>query len=349
MDVVLELTDTFITDYVFAWLLPKRPTPYDFPATGANATASAQTFSTWSYKPATKFIGFEPSQHAYMSALDRDHPLRQFITLFLITWIFGLAVYFIVAALSYQFIFDKRTFNHPRFIKNQVRLEMISANKALPVMALITAPIFLAEVNGYGKLYDTTEEGPGLWYNYFQFPLFLVFTDFCIYWAHRWLHLPSVYKYLHKPHHKWIMPTPFASHAFHPLDGYVQSLPYHIFPFIFPLQKMAYVALFIFVNLWAVMIHDGEYMTNNPFINGAACHSLHHSRFEVNYGQFFTAFDRMGGTYRMPEAWMFKREENMSQKRWNSEAKKFDELVKEVEGGDDRTYDEAKAGSKKTQ
>lgn len=369
MDVVLELTDTFITDYVFAWLLPKRPAPYDFPATGANATASAQAFSTWSYKPATKFIGFEPSQHAYMSALDRDHPLRQFITLFLITWyvihspapsensvtlanhtlyrIFGLAVYFIVAALSYQFIFDKRTFNHPRFIKNQVRLEMISANKALPVMALITAPIFLAEVNGYGKLYDTTEEGPGLWYNYFQFPLFLVFTDFCIYWAHRWLHLPSVYKYLHKPHHKWIMPTPFASHAFHPLDGYVQSLPYHIFPFIFPLQKMAYVALFIFVNLWAVMIHDGEYMTNNPFINGAACHSLHHSRFEVNYGQFFTAFDRLGGTYRMPEAWMFKREENMSQKRWNSEAKKFDELVKEVEGGDDRTYDEA--GSKKTQ
>ncbi|KAK7429530.1 c-5 sterol desaturase [Neonectria magnoliae] len=347
MDVVLELTDTFIADYVYAFLFPKRPAPYDFPA-GINATASAQTFSTWSYKPATKFISVEPSQNAYLSSLDRDHPLRQFITLYLITWIFGLAVYFIVATLSFQFIFDKRTFNHPRFIKNQVRLEMIQANKALPVMAVITAPIFLLEVRGYGKLYDTTDEGPGLWYNYFQFPLFLVFTDFCIYWAHRWLHTRLVYKYLHKPHHKWIMPTPFASHAFHPFDGYVQSLPYHIFPFIFPLQKMAYVALFIFVNLWAVMIHDGEYLTNNPIVNGAACHSLHHSRFEVNYGQFFTAFDRLGGTYRMPEAWMFQRDDNFSQKRWKAEAKKVDELVNEIEGADERIYNDGKADTKKT-
>lgn len=223
---------------------------------------------------------------------------------------------------------------------------MISANQAMPVMAVITAPLFLLEVRGYGKLYDTTEEGPGYWYNYVQFPLFLVFTDFCIYWVHRWLHHPLVYKHLHKAHHKWIMPTPFASHAFHPLDGFAQSIAYHVFPFIFPLQKMAYVALFVFVNLWSVMIHDGEYLTNNPVINGAACHSLHHSRFEVNYGQFFTAFDRIGGTYRMPEAWMFESTKKMSQKQWNKEIETVDKLVKEVEGSDDRTYEPD--GEKKT-
>jgi sterol desaturase/sphingolipid hydroxylase (fatty acid hydroxylase superfamily) len=33
---------------------------------------------------------------------------------------------------------------------------------------------------------------------------FLLFTDYCIYWIHRWLHLPMFYKYIHKPHHKWI-------------------------------------------------------------------------------------------------------------------------------------------------
>ncbi|KAJ3502712.1 hypothetical protein NM208_g16666 [Fusarium decemcellulare] len=348
MDVVLEVVDTFIADYAYAYFYPRRPAPYDFPAasnstsTSTSTDSSAQAFSTWTYTPATKFITLEPPEAAYLSAWDRDNPLRQALTL-----IFGLAVYFIVATLSYIFIFDKRTFNHPRFIKNQVRLEMIQANKAMPVMALITAPLFLLEVRGYGKLYDTTEEGPGIWYDFCQFPLFLLFTDFCIYWAHRWLHLPMVYKYLHKPHHKWIMPTPFASHAFHPLDGFTQSLPYHIFPFIFPLQKMAYVALFVFVNLWSVMIHDGEYLTNNPVINGAACHSLHHSRFEVNYGQFFTAFDRMGGTYRMPEQWMFERDMKMSENQWRKEVQKVDELIEEIEGDDIRTY--GPPDTKKTQ
>ncbi|KAM0428233.1 hypothetical protein ACHAPT_007134 [Fusarium lateritium] len=348
MDVVLEVVDTFIADYGYAYFHPKQPTPYDFPASSNSTDSSAQAaFSTWTYKPATQFITLEPPQAAYMSAWDRDNPLRQALTLYLITWIFGLAVYFIVATLSYIFIFDKRTFNHPRFIKHQVRLEIIQANKAMPVMALITAPLFLLEVRGYGKLYDTTEQGPGLWYDFFQFPLFLLFTDFCIYWAHRWLHHPWVYKHLHKAHHKWIMPTPFASHAFHPLDGFTQSLPYHIFPFIFPLQKMAYVALFVFVNLWSVMIHDGEYLTNNPVVNGAACHSLHHSRFEVNYGQFFTAFDRLGGTYRMPEQWMFERDMKMSENKWKTEVERVDELIEEIEGDDNRTY--GPSDTKKTQ
>lgn len=33
---------------------------------------------------------------------------------------------------------------------------------------------------------------------------FLLFTDYCIYWVHRWLHIPILYKTFHKPHHKWI-------------------------------------------------------------------------------------------------------------------------------------------------
>ncbi|KOS16667.1 putative C-5 sterol desaturase [Escovopsis weberi] len=337
MDIVLELTDTFIADHAYAWLFPARPAPYDFP-NAPSANASAATFSTWTYKPATSYIHVEPYQAAYMSSLSRDNIYRQAATLFLITWIFGLIVYFLFATLSYVFIFDKRTMDHPKFLKNQIRLEMIQANRAMPFMALLTMPLFLLEVQGFGKLYDRTEDGPGLWYNFLQFPLFLVFTDGWIYLIHRYLHHPLVYKRLHKPHHKWIMPTPFASHAFHPVDGFAQSIPYHVFPFIFPLQKMAYVVLFVFINFWTILIHDGEYLTNNPVVNGAACHSLHHSRFEVNYGQFFTTFDRLGGTYKMPEAWMFERDLKMSTKKWKDESKAVDSTVKEIEGDDDRTY-----------
>lgn len=109
---------------------------------------------------------------------------------------------------------------------------------------------------------------------------FLLFTDYCIYWVHRWLHIPILYKTFHKPHHKWIsecsdlkesarsvsadsslsfffipqVPTPFASHAFHPVDGYLQSVPYHLFIFIFPLHRLLYLALFVAVNFWSIFV-----------------------------------------------------------------------------------------------
>ena len=168
--------------------------------------------------------------------------------------LFGLVVYFICSSLSYVFIFDHATFTHPKYLKNQVRLEIRQAMISMPLMAIFTAPLFLAEVRGYGKFYDAPSDAPFALYNYLQFPLFIVFTDLCIYWIHRGLHHPKIYKTLHKPHHRWIMPTPYASHAFHPMDGFAQSVPYHLFPFIFPLQKFAYVALFVFINIWTIFI-----------------------------------------------------------------------------------------------
>ena len=165
-----------------------------------------------------------------------------------------MVVYFIFASLSYIFVFDHATFTHPKYLKHQIRLEMRQTMLSLPCMAIFTTPIFLAEVRGYGKLYDGPSEAPFPLYNFLQFPFFIAFTDFSIYWIHRGLHHPLVYRTFHKPHHKWIMPTPYASHAFHPADGFAQSIPYHVFPFMFPLQKFAYVILFVFINVWTIMI-----------------------------------------------------------------------------------------------
>ena len=247
-------------------------------------------------------------------------------------------LYFIFATASYYLVFDHATFNHPKYLKNQVSLEIRQSLASIPGMALLTAPCFWLEVRGYSKMYDTTADGPGLWYNYFQFPLFLMFTDCGIYYIHRGLHHPRIYKHMHKAHHKWIMPTPFAAIAFHPVDGFAQSLPYHLFPLIFPLQKWAYVLLFTFIQIWTIMIHDGEYVANNPVINGAACHSIHHSAFSYNYGQFTTLWDRLGGSYRKPDPELFEKEKKMSRELWAKHSEETDQIIKNVEGDDDRSY-----------
>jgi Delta7-sterol 5-desaturase len=260
---------------------------------------------------------------------------------------FGALIYFFFATLSYIFVFDKTTFNHPKYLKNQMRLEIHQALTSIPVMGLLTVPFFLAEVRGNSFMYDSASN-PGFHHpvfdifgsawNWLQFPVFLMFTDFGVYWIHRGLHSKLLYKHLHKPHHKWIMPTPYASIAFHPLDGYAQSVPYHLFPFIFPLQKFAYIALFTFIQIWTVMIHDGEYVANSPIINGAACHTMHHLYFNYNYGQFTTLWDRLGGSYRKPNEELFVKETKMSGAEWERQRKEMEKMVVEVEGKDDRTY-----------
>lgn len=211
--------------------------------------------------------------------------------------------------------------------------------KSMPGMSVLTALFFVAEVKGYAKFYDKLEEAPFAAYNYIQFPLFLIFTDCLIYFIHRGLHHPRIYKHLHKAHHQWIMPTPYASHAFHPLDGFAQSVPYHLFPFIFPLQKFAYIGLFGFINIWTIMIHDGEYVANSPVINGAACHTMHHLYFNFNYGQYTTLWDRLGGSYRPPNEELFKKETKMAAAEWNRQAKEMEQIQLAVEGEDDRQYD----------
>jgi Delta7-sterol 5-desaturase len=277
MDIVLEIFDTFLFDRLYATLLPVTT------ATGNGNGRSfikvaTSTFSSVREMPTTvhsasQFFHLKPSEYAYMSAWPRDNTWRQGLSLYLITWwvsfamivwqsahtplpprLFGFIIYFVCASLSYLFIFDHATFTHPKYLKNQVRLEIRQTLISLPIMAIFTAPLFLGEVRGYAKLYDAPSDAPFALYNFLQFPFFIMFTDFFIYWIHRGLHHPRIYKILHKPHHKWIMPTPYASHAFHPMDGFAQSVPYHVFPYLFPLQKFAYIALFIFINVWTVFI-----------------------------------------------------------------------------------------------
>ncbi|KAK8221283.1 C-5 sterol desaturas-like protein [Phyllosticta capitalensis] len=357
MDVVLEAFDAYLFDYVYAFLLPspvatKLSHGADFNSTLSNYSDIPSPQNSWQWEPASQYLSFPPGKYAWMSRWSRDDVVRQATTLFLITWLFGIVIYFAFASLSYVFVFDKATFAHPKYLKNQISLEIAQTMRALPVMAVFTTPFFVAEVRGYSKMYDQTEEGPGMWYNIVQFPFFIMFTDFCIYWIHRWLHHPKIYKHLHKPHHKWIMPSPYASHAFHPLDGYAQSLPYHIFPFLFPLQKFAYVILFTFVNIWTVLIHDGEYVAESPIINGAACHTMHHLYFNYNYGQYTTLWDRLGGSYRKPNDELFRKELKMAQSEWDKQSKEMERIVKEVEGEDDRKYDPnptAKVEGKKVQ
>ncbi|KAL8566527.1 Lathosterol oxidase [Nucella lapillus] len=235
-----------------------------------------------------------------------DEPIRQLLSLLAITNVGGYVLYFILTSLSFYTIFDRRLLQHPQILPNQIQREIMCTVKSVPLMSLPTCVCFYMEVRGYSKLYDNVQDSmlgwPGLALSAFTF---IAFTDASIYWIHRGLHHRAVYRHLHKTHHTWKVPTPFASHAFHPLDGFLQSLPYHLYIFLFPMHKVTYLALFVFVNVWTVSIHDGDYRVPQflqSIVNGCAHHTDHHLFYSYNYGQFFTLWDHIGGSFRNPSA-----------------------------------------------
>lgn len=351
MDIVLEVADYFMFDRIYASLFPSSLNQHIPSTIGKNLGLGNSSFPvvaesdlvqlTRQYVMDKDIYGYYPSflpssDLMYESLFQRHNFIRQAISLWIVGTIFGWLLYLFSASFSYKFIFDKEVFNHPRYLKNQMSLEIKHAMSSIPVMVLYTIPFWLCELRGYSKLYFEVNESTGGWISVLlQFPFFIMFTDFGIYWIHRWLHWPNVYKVFHKPHHKWIVTTPFASHAFHPFDGYAQSLPYHIYPLLFPLHKVSYLILFTAVNFWTVMIHDGEYLTNDPVVNGAACHTVHHLYFNYNYGQFTTLWDRIGGSYRKPDQHLFDKGKKKAKQTWELQTEKYDEIRKSVEGDND--------------
>lgn len=248
--------------------------------------------------------------YVYPTSWTTDNIFRQYLSLLAIATVGAWLLYISTATLGYIFLFDHSSKKHPQFLNDQVKLEIIYASKSIPLMGVFTALIFIFEVRGYSKLYWRSDIDPDSFYQSWIFICitivsFLMFTDGLIYWIHRGLHYRWFYKYIHKDHHKWKISTPFASHAFHPLDGFFQSVPYHIYPFLFPTHKVAYLLLFMIVNVWTVSIHDGYYCVPKllqPFINGSAHHTDHHLFYKYNYGQFFTLWDHLGGSYQYPTA-----------------------------------------------
>ncbi|KAJ9136592.1 Lathosterol oxidase [Pleurostoma richardsiae] len=285
MDVALDLLDPLILDKAYAYLVPAPAAP--------NATADSVLGSG---------VLSSPSPSLSASAWPRDSILRQCISILVITQLGATLLYWVFSAFSYYFIFDRRLEYHPRFLKQQVRQEIASSMRAVPWINILTLPFFLAEVRGSSFLYTNVDDYGWAWMGVSTL-LFMIWNDVMIYWIHRLEHHPSVYKYIHKPHHKWIVPTPWAALAFHPLDGYVQSLPYHVFVFICPVQKYLYMVLFVLVQVWTIFIHDGDMITGHwleKFINSPAHHTLHHMYFNYNYGQYFTWADNFFDSHMAP-------------------------------------------------
>ena len=214
----------------------------------------------------------------------------------------GMVLYFVLSGLSYFYFFVvKRQKYVPDFVPkrtefwNSIKWAMFS----LAGNAVLTTPIEVLIIKGSSRIYFDLDAYPW-WWLLVSAALVLVITETLIYWIHRWLHYPWLYKKLHIYHHQFRFPTPLASVAFHPLDSFAQAIPHHLCAFLFPLNVWVYHGFVVLITIWAVLIHDRIAWVPFGFVNHTGCHTAHHWYNKHNYGQFFTFWDKLCGTYRDP-------------------------------------------------
>lgn len=178
---------------------------------------------------------------------------------------------------------------------SQIKKEMAWSFVSSIVFALLSALCYQAYLLGFTKVYVSVSEHP-LWYFIVSPFLFLVTYESYYYWMHRMMHIPLIFRKVHKVHHASIHPTVFTSFSFHPWEAFLQFLFFPLFLFLVPFHVSMLLTVLVLLTLSAVINHSGvEIFKRKALTNhliGASHHDLHHKEFTNNFGLYFTWWDK---------------------------------------------------------
>jgi sterol desaturase/sphingolipid hydroxylase (fatty acid hydroxylase superfamily) len=218
--------------------------------------------------------------------------------------------YFLIAGGSYwffysfldKFISQKSLLRSPpksQSIKREIKMAVISAI----VFALVAAFVITEYDWGITHLYKDLDRY-GHWYLGVSFVMVLLIQDTYFYFLHRLFHHPLLFKWIHWGHHRSGEPTPWTSFAFDLPEALIQGLFFVSIVLIIPLHFFTLLAVLLTMTVWAVWNHLGFEIFSTSFpthwlgkwLIGSTHHAIHHRKYTVHYGLYFTFWDKICGT-----------------------------------------------------
>jgi len=217
--------------------------------------------------------------------------------------------YFLVAGIFYLVFYswfrkkyeakkiNKRSYKPGQF-KKEIKYSLISSI----IFAMAGAAIVILWQKGDTKVYTKTDLF-GWWYLPASLLIYMLLQETYYYWIHRWMHIPSVYKIVHKIHHDSHIASPFTAFSFHPLEALLQAVFLPVLLIFIPIHYFIIIILLVLMTFSSVINHlDIEIYPKKSFnswgkwVIGATHHAQHHKYFKYNFGLYFTFWDRIEKT-----------------------------------------------------
>ena len=240
--------------------------------------------------------------------LEVDFNNPSYILWLIVLLTFIIFIRYLIFSFTYHivfFTFLKKTFKnrflHQKKLKpKQYKKEIFWSSISGLIFGATAVLIYYLYVNNYTAIYQDFEAF-SFWYLPISAMLFLLLQDSYYYWAHRWMHLPKVYKYFHLVHHKSIHTSVFTSFSFHPLETIIQAIFFPLIVMLLPIHIYTFLGVLGLMTISATINHAGvEVYPSGKFgkwlkrwLIGASHHDKHHTKFNYNFGLYFTFWDRL--------------------------------------------------------
>lgn len=236
--------------------------------------------------------------------------MSNFIGYIILFFVILLIRYFITAGFFYAFYLkvkknetDKQLLSSRPLKKEQVKKEIYWSTISSAIFAFFGAVTYWLYLHDYTAIYLDAAKF-GYWYLPLSLLIVLLLHETYYYWLHRAMHIPKIYKVVHKVHHQSLSTTPWTAFSFHPWESILEALivpailifvPVNIYVLLFYLILMTFSSM---VNHLDIEIYPASFR-NSKFGKlwiDATHHHFHHKEFTTNYGLYFTFWDKLMGT-----------------------------------------------------
>ena len=218
--------------------------------------------------------------------------------------------YFATAGIFYAYYL--KTHHHPSSSSllsrkpakpKQIRTEIYWSIIASAIFAIFGAITYWLWLHDLTAIYMDPMEF-GLWYLPVSFVIVLLIHETYYYWIHRFMHVPKLFRVVHRVHHRSIHTTPWAAFSFHPLESILEAIILPIILMILPVNIYVLLIYLVFMTFSSVINHLDIEVYPDSFRQSAfgrlwidaTHHHYHHEEFNTNYGLYFTFWDRWMGT-----------------------------------------------------
>jgi sterol desaturase/sphingolipid hydroxylase (fatty acid hydroxylase superfamily) len=121
-------------------------------------------------------------------------------------------------------------------------------------------------------------------------------SDTMFYWTHRLMHIPWVYKVVHKQHHSHQEPIPWTSLYVHPLEFLIALMGIFLVPLLLFSMHPVTATLFLSGVMLSLVVSHCGLKLGKVFVDSTH-HDLHHQMRIGNYGSNVGIWDKVCETH----------------------------------------------------